>query len=127
MATLPWVRLSSIVEVYSSEYSKSPDIGLHSRVAFAPPIASHCCVFGGIRKENVHEGILIPRSRLCLRPAQPDATDTDRPDPSGPGPAAACLPADGDGVGGRPQLSQSAASPTAHRAGRATAGLCRWA
>src|SRR6266446_3647743 len=47
MATLPWVRLSSIVGVYWSDYSKSPDTGLHSRVAFAPPIASHRCVFGG--------------------------------------------------------------------------------
>src|SRR6266849_3090779 len=45
--TLPWVKLSSIVGVYWSDYSKSPDTGLHYRVAFAPPIASHLFFFVG--------------------------------------------------------------------------------
>src|SRR6266446_9580906 len=80
MATLPWVRLSSIVGVYWSDYSKSPDTGLHSRVAFAPPIASHRCVFGGIWKEHVHEEILVPPSRLRLWTDHPDLAHHARAD-----------------------------------------------
>src|SRR5438270_13824895 len=43
--TLPLVRLSSIVEVYSSSSAKSPDTGWHSRVAFLPLIPPHRCTF----------------------------------------------------------------------------------
>src|SRR3989440_9770053 len=50
--TLLWVRLSSIVEVYSSSYAKSPDTGLHSRVAFCPLIPSHRCIFGRHSERN---------------------------------------------------------------------------
>src|SRR5436305_2755655 len=52
VATLLWVRLSSIVEVYSSSYAKSPDTGLHSRVAFCPLIPSHRCIFGRHAERN---------------------------------------------------------------------------
>src|SRR5207248_411204 len=47
MTALPWVRLSSIVEVYWLSSSKSPDTGLHSRVTFPPLIPSHRCGFEG--------------------------------------------------------------------------------
>src|SRR2546421_1542493 len=49
---LQWVRLSSIVEVYSSSYAKSPDTGLHSRVAFCPLIPSHRCILGRHTERN---------------------------------------------------------------------------
>src|SRR5947209_4150178 len=49
---LQWVRLSSIVEVYSSSYAKSPDTRLHSRVAFCPLIPSHRCIFGRPMERN---------------------------------------------------------------------------
>src|SRR6266516_2350455 len=108
MTTLPRVRLSSIVGVYSSSYSKSPDTGLHSRVAFSPPIP--IAVFlRDIRKGNVHEGILVPQERLRFWAGHADPAHHDGADASGRGRAPGRLPQSGGGMGGRSQLSQTRA------------------
>src|SRR5215831_5834144 len=107
MLILPLVSLSSIVGVYQSLSSKSPDIRWHSRWHFHLPYLPIVVVLGNIPKGNGHEGILIPRARLHLWTGYTDPAHHDRTDTSEAGQAPGYLPQSGGGMGSRPQLSQN--------------------
>src|SRR5713101_7375622 len=99
MTTLSWVRFSSIVGVYWSSSSKSPDTRWHSRWHFHLSLLPIAAVLGGILKENVHERILVPRSRLRLWAGHADPAHHHRADASGTGQAPGRLPKSGGGNG----------------------------
>src|SRR5713226_8572225 len=96
------LRLSEIIVysgVYWSSSSKSPDTRWHSRWHFHLSLLPIAAVLGGILKENVHEGILVPRSRLRLWAGHADPAHHDRADASGTGQAPGRLPKSGGGNG----------------------------
>src|SRR5216684_4798766 len=78
------------------------------------PLLPIAAFLGGIRKENVHEEILVPRSRLRLWTDHPDLAHHARADAGGPGREASRLPQSGGGMGGRPQLSPNRAPQSVH-------------
>src|SRR5215467_1582012 len=96
------------------------------QVAIPDLISSHRDILEGKLKGNMHEGILIPRSRLRLWAGYIDLAHHHWTDASGSGQAPGYLPQSGGGMGSRPHVSQNRAPQGFDCPCRPAAGLsCR--